>query len=98
MHWAQRLSLSDGSLTFEVVDGESQTWNTFGGEDLSLSASTSLTSLDGYHPGLSISESQVGFAENRVTSLTLTKLIWVTEDGVVHEHDAPIPIDTSLGD
>lgn len=98
IHWTQRLSLTDGQLTFRVLDGESETWGTFGGDDLSLSLFTSLTALNGYRPSVSLSESQVGYAENRVVSLTLTKLVWVTEDGEVHEQNAPIPIDTSLDD
>ena len=96
IHWVQRISLQDGTLTFQVRDGESETWGTFGGDDLSLDASTSLTALNAYRPSVSLSESQVGYAENRVVSLTLTKLVWITEDGDVHEQNAPIPIDTSL--
>ncbi len=96
LHWTQRVSLNDGHLTFQVVDGQSETWGAFGGDDLSLSSSSSLTSLNSYRPGVSISESQVGYAENRVVSLVLTKLVWVTEDGQVHEQNAPIPVDTSL--
>jgi hypothetical protein len=96
IHWVQRISLQEGTLTFQVRDGESETWGTFGGDNLSLDASTSLTALNAYRPSVSLSESQVGYAENRVVSLTLTKLVWVTEDGEVHEMNAPIPIDTSL--
>src|SRR3954469_2436737 len=33
VHWTQRLSLADGSLTFQVVDGQSETWPTFGGDE-----------------------------------------------------------------
>jgi len=98
VHWTQRISLHDGNLTFQVVDGQSETWPTFGGDDLSISVPSSLNTLHGYRPGVSLGESQVGFAENRVASLTLVKLVWVTEDGQVHEQNAPIPIDISLGD
>jgi len=98
VHWVQRLSLNEGTLSFQVLDGEGETWETFGGDDLSLSTETSLTSLNSYRPAVSLTESQVGYAENRVNSLTLTKLVWVTEDGEVHEHDAPIPIDTTIGE
>jgi len=98
VHWVQRLTLNEGSLNFQVLDGEGETWATFGGEDLSLSTPTELTSLNSYRPAVSLNESQVSYAENRVNSLTLTKLVWVTEDGEVHEHDAPIPIDTTVGD
>jgi hypothetical protein len=96
VRWTQKLALQDGTLTFQVLNGESETWSTFGGDNLSVSVPTNLNALNSYRPSVSLSESQVGYAENRVTSLTLTKLVWVTEDGVVHEQNAPIPIDTSL--
>lgn len=98
VHWVQRMSLHDGTLSFQVQNGDSQTWGTFGGGDLLVGSQTSLTSLNSYRPAVSLSESQVGYAENRVSSLTLTKLVWVTDDGQVHEQNAPIPIDISLGD
>jgi hypothetical protein len=99
VRWTQRLSLHDGLLTFQVVDGQSSTWPTFGGDDdLSVSVTTSLNSLNSYRPAVSLGESQVSYAENRVGSLVLTKLVWVTEDGTVHEQNAPIPIDTTVGE
>jgi hypothetical protein len=96
VRWVQQLSLDDGTLNFQVQGGESETWGAFGGDDLSLSVATSLTSLNGYKPGVSLTESQVSYAENRVVSLTLTKLVWITDDGEVHEMNAPIAVDTSL--
>lgn len=96
VRWVQRLSLVDESLVFQIVDGESETWGGFGGSDLSLQVATTLSSLNGYKPGVSLTESQVGYAENRVESLTLRKLVWVTDDGQVHEMNAPIAVDTSL--
>jgi hypothetical protein len=96
VHWVQRITLNDSTLTFEVRDGESETWNSFGGDDLTLHTETSLASLNGYRPAVSLAESQVNYAENRVGSLTLTKLVWMTEDGQVHELNAPISVDTSL--
>jgi hypothetical protein len=98
VRWTQKISIQDGTLTFQIVNGESETWNTFGGDDLSISVPSTIEALNGYRPSVSLSESQVGYAENRVTSLTLTKLVWTTDDGQVHEQNAPIPIDTSLGD
>jgi hypothetical protein len=96
VRWVQRVSLENGTLSFEVLDGESETWGDFGGNDLSLSVPTELAALNGYRPGVSLTESQVGYAENRVVSLTLTKLVWITDDGEVHELNAPIAVDTSL--
>lgn len=96
IRWVQRLSLHECGLKFQIRDGESETWGAFGGSNLSITVETSLSGLNSYRPSVSLTESQVNYAENRVVSLTLTKLVWTTEDGVVHEQNAPIPIDTSL--
>ena len=32
IRWTQRMQLEDGQLTFEVVDGSSDSWNRFGGQ------------------------------------------------------------------
>jgi hypothetical protein len=94
--WVQRMELDNGQVTFGIHNGASESWGSFGGSDLTLSASSSLTSLNAYRPAVSLTESQVGFAENRVDSLVLKKLVWKTDDGQVHEQSAPIPIDTSF--
>jgi hypothetical protein len=94
--WVQKIWLHEGTLKFRIIDGHSETWNNFGNEDMLLSVPTSLTRLNDYRPAVSLTESQVNYAENRVTSLTLTKLRWMTSDGTVHEQNAPIPLDTSL--
>lgn len=96
VRWVQRLSLADGQIRFQVLNGESETWGTFGGDELSVSEPSSFSNLNSYRPAVSLSESQVNYAENRVVSLTLKKLVWTTEDGQVHEMNAPIPLDTSL--
>lgn len=96
IQWVEHLKVEDGTLTFGV-DGSSLAWGSFGGgESLSLSTPTSLTSLNGYRPAISIGESQVGYAGNRVQHLTLTKLVWRTADGETHELHAPIDIDADL--
>jgi hypothetical protein len=96
IRWVQRLHVQDGTLSFQVVDGSSLAWGGFGGESLSLSTPTELSSLNGYRPAISIGESQVGYAGNRVQHLTLTKLVWRTADGESHELHAPIDIDADL--
>jgi hypothetical protein len=96
VRWVQRMTIADGNLEFRIAEGESETWGSFGGDDLAIQVPTELSSLNGYRPGVGLTESQVSYAENRVESLILTKLVWVTEDGTVHEMNAPIAIDTSL--
>lgn len=94
--WVQRLSLYDGNLKFQVTDGTSESWGTFGGWGFSIDTSTGLTKLNGYRPGVSIDQSGIGFAGNRVSALTLQKIRWKTADGLEHEMVAPIDIDSDL--
>lgn len=96
VRWVQRISLDSGTLKFEIENGISDTWGQFLGDDLELSTSSSLSDLNAYKAAISLNESQVGFSENRVESLTLTKIRWLTDDGAWHEYNAPIPIDVSL--
>jgi len=95
--WVQRISLTDELLTFEVLSGASQSWGAFGASGkLKLSKETNLARLNSYKPAISLGESGIGYAGNRVSSLTLTKLRWKTADGNYHEMVAPIDIDTDL--
>jgi hypothetical protein len=94
--WTQHLSLHDGQLTFQVTDGSSNSWGSFGGDALRIDTATSLGGLNNYRPAISLNESQVGYADNRVKSLVLKQLIWRTADGQTHELDAPIDIHAGL--
>ena len=91
--WTQRLSIDDGELTFDV-EGSSQTWGRFGGDDLRYSISSGLESLNAYKPAISIGESGITFAGNRGASLKLQKLVWTEADG--HEHELIAPIDSDV--
>jgi hypothetical protein len=95
--WTQRVTLHDGNLTFEVVDGSCNSWGHFGDDgSLKLTSETSLDRLNGYKPAISLGESQIGYADNRVKSLTLKKLVWQTDDGQTHQLSAPIDIHAGL--
>jgi hypothetical protein len=96
IRWTQKLYFYDGDLVFKVSNGESQSWGTFGGYSLRLQTPTELTNLNDYRPGLSIEESGVGYAGNRVQSLVLTRLVWTDSEGQVYELTAPIDVDTDL--
>ena len=94
--WIQRLSIVNGKLKFEVF-GNSPSWGNFGDDgELTLSQSSSIPRLNNYAPAVSINDSGIGYAGNRVSSLTLKRLRWVTADNEEHELTAPIDIDTDL--
>jgi len=73
--WTQRMSVADGVLSLSIVDGNSQTWGDFGaGQSISVSGSINLTNLNQYDPAVSVANSGIGFAANRVSSLTLVRI------------------------
>ena len=95
--WTQVLTVQDGSVTCEVVGGQSTTWGSFGGQGyLRASVATGQTNLNAYYPAVSIEESMVGFAGNRVSSLVLKRVVWTMNSGQTYELNAPIDIDSDL--
>jgi hypothetical protein len=97
IRWVQRTDLQDGQLVFEIRNGTSQSWGTFGGQGhLKLAVDTDQENLNGYRPAISIEQSGVSFAGNRVRSLTLQKLRWFDSNGNVYELNAPIDVDADL--
>jgi hypothetical protein len=97
VRWVQRTEINDGTLTFEISQGESSSWGDFGGQGhLRLAIDTYLATLNGYRPAISLTESGVSFAGNRVRSLVLTKLRWFDSEGNPYELNAPIDVDADL--
>lgn len=95
--WVQRTSIQDGNLSFTIMSGQSVTWGAFGDAGhLRFSVATELTNLNGYRPAVSLEESGVSFAGNRVRSLVLTKLRWTDASGNTYEMVAPIDVDADL--
>jgi len=86
--WTQKMRLADSTLVFEVTNGESQTWGQFGGGgSLRLSLATTLANLNQYDPHVSIGNSRIGYATNRVQSLVLKRLRVYLSNGEVVEDD-----------
>lgn len=81
--WTQTMSLADGVLTFQVLNGQSETWGAFGGSDETASVNTTVANLNGYDPNASLENSGVSFASNLVTSLTLMAVRTYAADGTL---------------
>ncbi len=86
--WTQRLGTDNGLLVFEIVNGNSTTWGSFGGQgNLKASFVPGLEDLNSYDPNVSIQNSGVTFAGNRVQSLKLKRVRATDENGDVHTFD-----------
>lgn len=96
--WAQRLTLSGGQLLFQVLDGQGESWGNFAdGSTLRIAVPTELTRLNDYKPAVSIHESGIGYAGNRVSSLVLQRIRWRFDgEEEYNEMVAPIDIDSDL--
>lgn len=96
--WSQRMTLEHGELVFQVDDGQSASWGNFtAGNTLRIATPTERTRLNDYKPAVSINESGIGYAGNRVSSLVLQRIRWRFDgETEYHEMVAPIDIDSDL--
>ena len=85
IQWTQAMSVGDGLLTYEVLNGQSETWGSFGGASLRVQQSTSLADLNDYSVTASLVNSGVGYGANRVVALKLLRVRLILANGVVQE-------------
>ncbi|MDB5336005.1 MAG: hypothetical protein JWN70_1624, partial [Planctomycetaceae bacterium] len=71
-------------LQFEVKNGSSRTWGTFGNpESIGCSISTSRSNLNGYSPAFSVENSKVGYASFRVRKYALVAVRYYDSQGLI---------------
>jgi hypothetical protein len=88
--WTQSMELKDGLLTFEVLNGDSLTWGEFGGQSyLKVNVNSSIQNLNNYTPSVSVQNSGIGFASNRVQSLVLVRVRRIISTGQILEDNTP---------
>jgi hypothetical protein len=96
--WTQKMALVDGTVVFAVTDGQSTTWGNFGfgGENMVLTADSSLTDLNAYDTAVSLANSGAGYGVNHVKRLVIKEVRLFTDTGeqttdttekVIYNHD-----------
>jgi hypothetical protein len=96
--WTQKMVLVDGTLVFAVTDGQSSTWGNFGfgGENMVLTADSTLTNLNAYSTAVSVANSGAGYGVNHVKRLAIKQVRLFTDTGeqttdnnekVIYQHD-----------
>jgi hypothetical protein len=82
--YTMSMSVNDGLLQFEVINGDSTTWGNFGGEGyLKANLTSSLSNLSGYSPLTSTKYSQIGFASHQVKKFALKEVRYYSAAGLV---------------
>ena len=78
------MSLRTDSLLFEVRNGQSETWGSFGDEEgLRQSVPFNSGTLEGYSPQSSVKNSRVGYARHRVKRYELKRVRYILDNGEV---------------
>jgi hypothetical protein len=73
--WTQVLDVQGGGLTFQVKAGESTTWGQFGHSNFfKLRTGWGVDNINSYTPTVSVEQSGIAYAGNRVRSLKLKEV------------------------
>ena len=84
--WTQTMTVNGALLTFEVENGSSTTWGSFGGQGyLRHSTPAAVKNLNDYSPEVSVSNSGAGYAGNRVKLLVLRSVRYELSNGQIVE-------------
>lgn len=72
--WTSVLETNGCALKFEVINGSSQTWGSFGGSETSLLGDVHIPSLSDYSTDFSASNSWISYGSNRVDLLRIKEV------------------------
>lgn len=82
--WTQQMSISNGTLLYDVGRGQSTTWGNFGqGDNLHVSVPTNLTSMAAYQPQVSANRSGASWQANHVSTLTLKQVRYLANGQII---------------
>jgi hypothetical protein len=95
--WTQRMTVSGGTLHYNIVDGQSTTWGVFGQGvgTLGVSMPTALNDMSEYSPDMSVKTSGVSWQSNLVTSMALLRVRYYSNGTLISTDTTPRTI--SLG-
>lgn len=89
------MRVNDGRVEYQVKNGTSSTWGSFG--SLQVSRPTWSSTIWGYDPAVSVANSRVAYASHRVKRFVLKEVRYYSASGlvstdsterVVHEHES----------
>lgn len=74
IRYTSAVSVVDGQIIYEILNGTASSWGTFGTGELMLQRPTWRAHLNGYSPDFSVCNSRIGFASHRVRNFTLERV------------------------
>ncbi len=96
IRYTSAMSIVNGNIVFEILNGSSTSWGAFGTGELKLQASTWRDNLNWYDPNFTTWNSRIGFASHRVRRFILERVRYTRSNGtsmldntprVLHQYD-----------
>ena len=96
IHFTSAMSIQNDNLVFEVINGTSESWGSFGNGELKVQFPTWRNHLNEYSRDDSISNAGIGFASHRVRCLALQRVRYYSQNDllledstshVIHQYD-----------
>ncbi len=85
--WTQAIDTNGSVLKFEILNGSSQTWGSFGGTETHLSGFVAVPHLSGYSTDFSVSNSWISYGANRVDLMRIKEVRRYDADGNLISRD-----------
>ncbi|MDH3718339.1 MAG: hypothetical protein OES79_09490 [Planctomycetota bacterium] len=79
--WTQALETDGTTSVFRIINGQSTTWGSFGGDDTAVQLAKSVANLNGYTTGTSTANCQITYGLNRVSLLRIKEVRRYRADG-----------------
>ncbi len=89
IRYTSAMSIVDGKLVFEIINGTSESWGAFGTGELKVEVDTWRDHLNWYSPEFTAYNSRVGFASHRVRRFTLERVRYFSANGLTSTNDVP---------
>ncbi|TXT39404.1 MAG: Uncharacterized protein FD138_89 [Planctomycetota bacterium] len=89
IRYTTAMSIENGNLVFEILNGSSESWGTFGSGELKLQLPTWRDHLNWYDPNFTTSNSRIGFASHRVRRFILERVRYFSADGLQSTDETP---------
>ena len=89
VRWTQVMETNGNTLSCKIVNGQSTTWGSFGGQSMGVNGSAAVPNLNQYDTGVSVGNSLVTYGANRVRLLVITEVRRYGEDGLLSVESNP---------
>ena len=83
------MRIENGQIIFEIINGSSTTWGSFGTGELIVQNTTWRNHLNSYDPDCSVSNSRIGWASYQVRSFVLQQIRYFSDLGLQSTDSTP---------